>query len=127
MVDGDPLPLAPEVATALLRTARGALANAVEHADARRVRVTLTYQPESVSLDVRDDGRGFPSATTGAGAGPDDRGHGLAGIRARVEALGGELVVESAPGSGTALAVALPLSRDTALTGRRDPDRQPTT
>ena len=121
VADGDPVPLPPEVATAVLRTARGALANVVEHADAARVRVTLTYQPGSVSLDVRDDGQGFRAGVVTALA--EDRGHGLAGVRARVEALGGRLVVESGPGAGTALAVALPLA---PAPGDRRPDRQPT-
>jgi len=107
VADGEVVPLPAEVATAVLRTARGALANVVEHAGARRVRLTLTYQPESVSLDVRDDGRGFDPDRPAAGSG--DRGHGLAGIRSRITTLGGEVAVESTPGEGTALAVSLPL------------------
>jgi signal transduction histidine kinase len=105
-VHGDPVRLDPEVETALLRTARGALANVLEHAAAHTVVVTLTYQPDAVSLDVRDDGRGMPARTDALG---NDRGHGLAGIRDRIRALGGELVLESAPGEGTALAVSVPL------------------
>ena len=69
--------------------------------------VTLTYQDSSVSLDVLDNGRGFDSAAVPAAG--DDRGRGLAGIRSRVVELGGDVVVESAPGAGTALAVSLPL------------------
>ena len=55
-VDGAPVPVPAEVAAALVRTARGALANVVEHAAAQRVAMTLTYQPDEVVLDVRDDG-----------------------------------------------------------------------
>jgi signal transduction histidine kinase len=107
-VHGEVVALPDEVATALLHTARGALANVVEHAHAGQVGVTLTYQEGSVSLDVCDDGRGFdPAARAGQ---RDGRGHGLSGIRARAAALGGSLVVESAPGEGTALAVSLPLA-----------------
>ena len=58
-VDGAPVPVPAEVAAALVRTARGALANVVEHAAAQRVAITLTYQVDEVVLDVRDDGRGF--------------------------------------------------------------------
>lgn len=105
-VHGDPVPLPDQVATALLRTARGALANVTEHAAARRATLTLTFHAESVSVDIRDDGRGFDPAALSSRPG---RGRGLAGIRARAVALGGELVVESAPGEGTALAVSLPL------------------
>lgn len=107
LVHGEPVRLGPEVETALLRTARGALANVLEHAAAQTVVVTLTYQPDAVSLDVRDDGRGMPAP---AGAQGNGRGHGLAGIRERVRALGGELVLESASGEGTAVAVSVPLT-----------------
>ncbi len=112
-VDGEPAPLPDPVAHALLRSARGALANVVEHARATEVTVTLTYQESSVSLDVLDDGRGFDPAT---GSARGDRGRGLAGIRSRVTELGGEVVVESTPGEGTALAVSLPIP---AAAGRR--------
>jgi len=105
-VDGTPVDVSPEVATALLRTSRGALANVVEHATARTATVSLTYQPDVVSLDVRDDGSGFdPRRATATGP----RGRGLAGIRDRAEQFGGTLTVETAPGEGTALAFTIPL------------------
>ncbi len=107
---GAVVPLPQHVATALLRTARGALANVVEHAGARRAVVTLSYLDDEVSLDVCDDGRGMPTAgrsRPNAGGGP--RGLGRWAIRDRVETLGGRLVLESTAGSGTALAVTLPL------------------
>lgn len=97
-VHGDPVPLRPEVAAALVRTARGAVANAQEHADAHKVVVTLTYHADEVLLDVRDDGRGFvPDHVRVTGP----RGRGLRGIRERAAALGGRADVESAPGEGT--------------------------
>jgi signal transduction histidine kinase len=105
-VDGTPVDVPVEVATALLRTARGALANVVEHAAARTATVSLTYQPDLVSLDVRDDGSGFdPRRATASGT----RGRGLPGIRDRAEQFGGTLTVETAPGEGTALAFTIPL------------------
>lgn len=70
--------------------------------------VTLTYQPDAVVLDVRDDGRGLPDRT---GSTDPDRGRGLAGIRDRLRELGGTLVLESEPGEGTALAASVPLVR----------------
>lgn len=106
-VVGEPAPVGAEVATAVLRTVRGALANAVEHSTADTVVVTLTYQPDAVTLDVRDDGRGFDPARRPVPG--DHRGHGLAGIRNRVESLGGTLVLESTLGEGTALAAHFPL------------------
>lgn len=105
-VHGTPRPVSSAVASALVRSARGALANVTEHAAAHRAVVTLTYQPDEVRLDVRDDGRGFdPSHVRHGGA----RGRGLSGIRHRAEELGGRATVESAPGEGTTVSIALPL------------------
>jgi signal transduction histidine kinase len=105
-VHGDPVPLRPEVAAALVRTARGALANVHEHAGAARVALTLTYLEDEVLLDVRDDGRGFPPGQARASA---LRGRGLRGIRERAEQLGGRADVESAVGEGTTVSVRFPL------------------
>ncbi|WP_433011881.1 sensor histidine kinase [Kribbella sp. CA-294648] len=107
-VHGTPVRLGPEIETALLRTARGALANVLEHAAASTAVVTLTYQPDAVTLDVRDDGRGLPEHPRSTAP---DRGRGLAGIRSRLQELGGTLVLESEPGEGTALAASVPLER----------------
>lgn len=104
-VDGTPLVVPAGVGEALVRTARGALANVREHADARRVALTLTYHPDEVVLDVRDDGRGFDAAAVRPSG---TRGRGLAGIRDRAEALGGRADIESAPGEGTTVSVRFP-------------------
>lgn len=108
-VHGDPVPVPPDVAEALVRTARGALANVREHADAGRVALTLTYQLDEVVLDVRDDGRGFdPALVQPSGT----RGRGLAGIRDRAAGLGGQIEVESAPGEGTTVSVRFPVHQE---------------
>jgi signal transduction histidine kinase len=105
-VHGEPAPVPAAVASAVVRSARGALANAAEHAAATRAVVSLTYQPDEVRLDVRDDGRGFdPHHVRAAGF----RGRGLSGIRHRAEELGGRATVESAPGDGTTVSVSFPL------------------
>ena len=106
-VDGDPVQVPPPVAAALVRTARGALANAYEHAQAGRVVLTLTYHHDEVVLDVRDDGRGFdPEHVHARGS----RGRGLTGIQQRAALLGGVALVESAPGEGTTVSVRFPLA-----------------
>lgn len=106
LVHGEPITISDEAAAALIRSVRGALANVIEHSNASRVTVSLTYQPDSILLDVRDNGSGFESKQTKA---KSVRGRGLAGIRARAEQFGGGLVVESAPGEGTTLAISLPM------------------
>lgn len=101
VVDGDPYPLPTPVAVALLRAAQEGIANVSAHAGAGRVGLTLTFQPHAVSVDVVDDGKGFDpqrpgGPTTGTGMGLDV-------MRSRLAEVGGTLVVESAPGLGTAL------------------------
>jgi signal transduction histidine kinase len=108
---GTPRPLLPETEVALLRTAQEALTNIRKHAQASRVNVTLSYMDDRVALDVVDDGVGFDharmkSSVEAHGAG----GFGLVAMRERIEQLGGALVVESAPGEGTALAAELPVT-----------------
>lgn len=106
-VHGEPVLVPADVASAIVRTTRGALANVVEHAEAGRVVVSLTYSGDEVLLDVRDDGRGFdPDQVQPAG----ERGRGLGGIRQRAQQLGGRASVESSPGEGTTVSVAFALS-----------------
>ena len=66
--------------------------NAVKHARAGELAVTLAHDARTLRIEVRDDGTG------GAGA---RSGNGIRSIADRVEALGGRLVVESPPGQGT--------------------------
>lgn len=104
-VFGEPRRVAPDAGAALLRSTRGLLANVVEHAGATRVVVSVTYQPDGVSVDVRDDGRGFDPARL---APQSERGHGLAGIKGRAAQFDGRVSIESSPGSGTTVAVWIP-------------------
>ena len=82
-----------------------ALANAMKHAQASRVEISLTTRDGSLLLSIRDDGVG--------GANPA-RGSGLAGLADRVEALGGSIRLHSAAGAGTQITVDLPLEYEVA-------------
>ena len=101
-VTGTPRPLPADADVVLLRAAQEALHNVRKHARASRVDVTLTYLDDRVILDVQDDGVGFDP--THLDVAP---GLGLRGMRERVEARGGHLIIESAPGEGTTVAVVL--------------------
>lgn len=111
-LSGTPAPLPTASETVVLRVAQSALANAVQHARAARVELTLSYMGTMVALDVVDDGVGFDPAGV-ADRGADWAGFGLAAMRARARALQGTLAVESAPGQGTAIALTLPCPTDT--------------
>lgn len=108
-LSGTPEALPTPHEVALLRIVQSALANALQHAQASHVAVTLSYMDDGVALDIVDDGVGFDPALE---PDPDsDRGFGLAAMRSRVRQLGGDLDVETAPGRGTALAVSFLPSR----------------
>lgn len=101
--------LATETEFVLFRVTQEALANVAKHAGARTVRVLLSQRPESIELEITDDGRGFePVRTTTA----DGRHFGLSAMRERVGALGGSLHVASSPGLGTTLVATIPWEED---------------
>lgn len=102
-VDGEPRPLGTEHQLAMFRVAQSALGNVRRHAGATRVDVTVTFQDDLVNLDVVDDGTGFDPAGARNGG-----GFGLTAMAERLGDMDGTLVVESAPGSGTAVAASLP-------------------
>lgn len=113
-LSGTPSPLPPPFEVVVLRVAQSALANAVTHAEAHSIEVTLSYMDKELALDVVDDGIGFaPKALPPPE--PGKGGFGLAAMRARARALGGSLSVESSPGHGTAIALQLPVSYADAL------------
>lgn len=105
LVEGEPERLPMAVEAALLRIAQSAIANVVQHADAGRMRVTLTYADTDVHLDVVDDGRGIDPAVL---RDPGSGSYGLTAMRSRVAQQGGRMTVESEPGH-TAVTVSFPL------------------
>ncbi|MFI5527683.1 sensor histidine kinase [Kitasatospora sp. NPDC051853] len=102
-VDGARRPLPPTVGLTVYRIAQEALTNARKHAGPARAEVRLTYRPESVAVEVRDDGAG-PSPEAGPG------GYGLVGMRERVTLHGGTLTAGPLPEGGFAVLADLPLS-----------------
>lgn len=93
-----PVALAAEVESALALALREAVTNVLRHARAARVEVELHADGSHAELLIVDDGRG----------GADDSGHGLAGMRERLAAVGGTLVIDSPPGAGTRLRLRVP-------------------
>lgn len=98
--------LAPDVELALYRIAQEAVSNARRHGSASRVTVRLERTNEGVTLSVADDGHGFLPRRIGP---VGDTGQGLPGMRERARLLGGELTIDSSPGSGTCVVVSIPL------------------
>jgi signal transduction histidine kinase len=97
----DRLPAGVEAAA--YRIAGEAVANALRHGGGRRASVTARVVDDELHLDVVDDGTGFGTGATA--------GVGLQSMHDRAAEVGGTLVVDSAPGSGTTVRAVLPLQR----------------
>jgi signal transduction histidine kinase len=95
-ISGDPQ-LPPAVARELFYVANEALTNALQHAQAGRIEITLSEQNGRIALCVADDGRGFDLGATEQSS----RRLGLASMRERAEAVDGALAIRTAPGAGT--------------------------
>jgi signal transduction histidine kinase len=106
-VTGTPQHLHGEISTTILRITQEALANVAKHAAASRVGVTLSFMDSEVTVDVRDDGKGFDPLSLPART--STGGFGLDGMRARAERIAGSLILESEPGFGTAVSARVPL------------------
>ena len=94
--------LRPPADLTLYRCVQEALTNAAKYAKATTLTVSMCDKDGKVRVEVADDGVGFDATAQRVGH------HGLAGLRYRVEALGGTLRINSAPGKGTRLVAELP-------------------
>lgn len=102
-VEGEPVALPRAIDLSAYRIVQEGLTNALKHANASHADVTVRYRPDEVELNVADDGRG-PETTNGAG-------HGLVGIRERVNIYGGEMSAGPRPGGGFLLTARLAVDR----------------
>lgn len=106
-VEGERQELSANIESCLYRVAKEAVGNVAKHASAAGFEVLIRYGDTEVSLEVRDDGRGFLSEEAFE-ASEQGATLGMKSIRDRVEAEGGELTVISAPGHGTVVRVTVP-------------------
>jgi signal transduction histidine kinase len=112
-VEGSPVELPAGLELAAYRLIQEALTNASKHAPRSHVRVHLGYEPDRLRIEVSDDG-GSSSAATATGRDAPDRGHGLIGMRERVQMYGGRMQTRAMPGGGFRVEATLPLSGEAA-------------
>jgi signal transduction histidine kinase len=106
---GNPRPLRDLIDTGLFRIAQEALTNVVRHAGVSEAEVAVQYSEDRVTLRISDCGRGFNPAEQFS----PPRGWGLAGMRERVEGLGGQLSLQTAVSQGTIIEVVVPIGPQT--------------
>jgi two-component system sensor histidine kinase UhpB len=100
-------PLRPEVELVIYRVAQEALTNALRHAQASHVHVSLRQRDDDIELTVTDDGAGLPDSI------PEDTA-GVSGMRERALLIGGRLALQSEPTQGTAVELSIPCSEAVA-------------
>lgn len=104
-LDGEP---PDEARTILYRIAQEAVTNARKHAQAKNLSVKLAEADDGYLVTVRDDGRGFDAAN----AAQPMTGHlGLVGMSERAALAGGNVKIESSPGTGTTVRAWIPMTR----------------
>ena len=92
----------PEVESAVYFCCLEALNNVAKYAEASTVEIRLRQDEGELRFEIMDDGRGFDAAAKGSGTG-------LQGMADRLDAIGGSIEVDSAPGQGTRVAGRLPV------------------
>lgn len=93
-------------ALSLLRIAEEAVRNAVRHAAAQKITISLRAGPAALTLEIRDDGQGFTPAPT-----PAPKLSGLGLMRRHARAAHARLRLHSAPGQGTVVSCSIPRAR----------------
>jgi len=90
------------------RIVQEAVNNILKHSSATEATVVVKKLDTTVSLSIRDNGRGFDAAATQNSESPDV-GHGLNGIKERTRILGGVFTIDSRAGQGTTLSIEIPI------------------
>ena len=102
VVEGTARPLPPGVDLSAYRIVQEALTNSLRHAGGASARVMVRYEPDALELEVADDGPRPPNDAEASG------GHGLIGMRERVQLFGGEIEAGPRPGGGFLVRARLP-------------------
>jgi signal transduction histidine kinase len=104
-INGPRFRMDPLVETVFFRVAQEALTNAARYAEIDRAEVQLLITSERASLRICDQGVGFNIHEDLK----PPKGWGLAGMRERAEAIGGDLIIQSSPGKGTTIEIVVPV------------------
>jgi signal transduction histidine kinase len=105
VIEGRQRPIAPGIELAAFRIVQEALTNVRKHAgESASATVRISYEPRDLVVEVSDDGRGAATSLSGAGS-----GHGLIGMRERVDIYGGQFTSGPRAGGGYTVRASLPI------------------
>ncbi|MEM6866972.1 MAG: GAF domain-containing protein [Cyanobacteria bacterium P01_C01_bin.121] len=104
VLQGTPYPLPEDIQTNLLRIGQEAITNALRHAQADTLTLTLDFCDHHIRMTITDDGQGCHITSLA-----DVEGFGLLGMRERVDRFDGQFSFNSTLGSGTVIVVAIPI------------------
>ncbi|MEP0548900.1 MAG: PAS domain S-box protein [Rhodothermales bacterium] len=114
-------PLRSEVAMQLYRIAQEAVTNALRHAEATRVTISLSVEGDAVVLTVEDDGRGLAGTPR-----PQERGLGLQTMAYRARMIGGKFDLRANPAGGLVVVCRVPMARaEAGATGSKRAKTRP--
>ncbi len=99
----------PEIkkSTVLFRVLQEALTNVARHADATRIKVSLSTKPDKLILKIRDNGKGITESQISS-----SKSFGILGIRESMFSLRGKMEIKGIPDKSTTIKVSLPLDKD---------------
>ena len=106
-VDGQRGPIPPGIDLSAYRIIQEALTNVIKHAAASSANVTISYRPDSVTVEITDQGSSGPPGRT-------DSGHGIIGMRERVAVFGGEFAAGPGPDGGFRVRACFPIAEVTS-------------
>jgi signal transduction histidine kinase len=106
-VEGETVPIIPQVQHEIIMSAREAIMNSVSHAHPRSIDVRLSFDSTSVTITICDNGIGFDLEAVQL---TESSHFGLSGMRDRMRKFRGSMTLESEPGGGTRIRLSLPLS-----------------
>ena len=109
---GSPYPLSADLQTNLLRISQEAITNALRHAEAKHLTITLQFLPEQLLLSIKDDGQGCGLVLNQEAETLLDEveGFGLIGMRERALYFGGQFSFVSLVGQGTLIEITIPIA-----------------
>jgi signal transduction histidine kinase len=119
-----PVLLPADLRTLVYQLVRELLFNVVKHAGVNRAHVKLVREENQLVLLVEDQGAGFDIAAAQEARLAKQGGFGLRSVRERLDLFGGHLDIESAPGQGTRVTLAVPLENDASSVEMRAPEAE---